>query len=143
MKVKVEYKKVHPEAQLPKRANPCDAASDIYSIEDCIIAPSKTVSIDTGLIFVVPKGYYITINGRSSMNKLGLIPFRGVIDSGYNGTLIVNLTNTGNTDYVVNKGDRIAQITIHEVVEYEAIEVEEFSEGYNMRQTRGFGSSGK
>ena len=141
-KVRAEYKKLHPDAKLPKRANKHDAASDVASIEDCVIKPGETASISTGLIFVVPAGYYITINGRSSMNKRGLIPFRGIIDAGYCNALIVNLTNTSTEEYKISKGDRIAQITIHEVIDYEEHEVEEFSEGYSMRGTRGFGSSG-
>lgn len=141
-KVRVEYKKLHQDAQLPKRANPDDAASDVYSIEDVVISPGETASVNTGLVFVVPSGFYVTINGRSSMNKRGLIPFRGIIDAGYNGPLIVNLTNSGVSPYLIKKGDRIAQITLHHVIDYEAFEVEEFSDKYSMRGTKGFGSSG-
>ena len=141
--VRVQYKRLHPEAQLPKRANPNDAASDLYSIETLWIKPGETTNIDTGLVFAVPAGYYVTINGRSSMNKLGLIPFRGIIDAGYNGPLMVTLTNTGAISHMIKKGDRIAQITLHECIYYEVEEVEEFSPEYSMRGTRGFGSSGK
>lgn len=141
--VRIEYKLNHPLAKLPTRAYESDAGSDLYSIEHLVIMPGETRNVDTGLIYVVPNGYYITINGRSSLNKRGLIAFRGVVDAGYQGNLMVSITNTGQTSYIVQPGDRVAQITVHRRLEQEAVEVLEFSPKYSMRGTNGFGSSGR
>lgn len=141
--VRVEYKRLHPEAKLPTRANPDDAASDLYAVEDMTIHPGETKNVDTGLAFAVPAGWYTTINGRSSLNKRGLLAFRGVIDAGYTDRLMVSLTNTGAMPYSVKVGDRVGQLTVHRRIDYTATEVEEFSPTHSMRGSRGFGSSGR
>jgi len=142
-RLRIEYKLLHEDAKLPTRANTHDAASDLYSIEELDIGPGETASIHTGLAFATPPGYYSTINGRSSLSKHGLIPFRGIIDAGYVGELIVTMTNTGKSTYSIHKGDRIAQLIIHKVLEYEPAAVAEFSDEYKTRGTNGFGSSGR
>jgi dUTP pyrophosphatase len=143
MKVRLEYKLVHPKAKLPTRANLHDAASDLYAVESKVVAPGKTENIETGLILSAPPGHYITINGRSSLNKRGILAFRGIVDSGYLGTMKISLTNTTDELYEVKAGDRVGQFTLHKCLEYDAVEVEEFSPEYSTRGTKGFGSSGR
>lgn len=141
--VRVEVKTVHPDAKLPTRAYRDDAASDLYCVEEVVIPPGETANIETGVIFAVPPGYYVTVNGRSSLNRKGLVLTRGIIDTGYTGTMMVGIYNSRSEPYVFKKGDRVGQITLHRRLDYDSVLVEQFSPEYSIRGTRGFGSSGK
>lgn len=141
--VRLEYKLVDPEAKVPFRKRETDAGYDIYSIEDVTIKPHSTENIKTGIIVVCPQGYYIVVEGRSSMWVNGVAPFHGILDTGYTGPLFVRLMNISDVDYHVKKHDRIAQIILHKAYSAVFVEVDEFSDGYNQRGEAGFGSSGR
>ncbi|MFA5767773.1 MAG: hypothetical protein WC919_07695, partial [Candidatus Paceibacterota bacterium] len=72
--VRLEYKLVDPEARVPYRKRETDAGYDIFSIEDVTIKPHSTENIRTGIIVACPKGYYYTVEGRSSMWNAGVAP---------------------------------------------------------------------
>ena len=142
-KVRMECKVVHEDAILPSRRRNTDAAYDVYSIEDATVPPHGMKNINTGVIVTAPPGYYITVEARSSLGKIGIIPMRGIIDATYTGELMVILTNQTNDEYHVHKGDRIAQIILNEQLHMDFVEVDEFSAEYNKRGTQGWGSSGR
>jgi dUTP pyrophosphatase len=77
------------------------------------------------------------------MYKSGVIPFRGIIDGGYTGNMVISLMNVGTSTYDITKGDRVAQIVPHKIVPIDLVEVDEISPEYNIRGNNGFGSSGK
>jgi dUTP pyrophosphatase len=139
---RIEVMKRNPEAIIPHRSRASDAGYDIHSLDDVTISPGDIVNIDPGLAVVAPCGYYITIEGRSSLYKVGVVPFRGIIDGGYTGTMMVTLMNVSTTAYHISKGDRIAQMVLHKLISADFIEVKEVSPEYNIRGTAGFGSSG-
>jgi len=140
---RLECKKLHPNAKLPFRSRTTDAGYDISSIESVVIPPHGTATVATGIALSAPSGYYYTIDGRSSLWMKGIIPFRGIVDGTYTGPLIVVLMNTTDKPYVVEVNDRIAQIILHEILHCDITIVEEFSDEYNQRGERGFGSTGK
>lgn len=140
--VRIECKLLHPDAIVPFRKRTTDAGYDISSIEDVVVAPSQIISVETGLAFTAPPGWYMTIEGRSSLGLKGIVPFRGIVDATYNGHLKVVLTNYSTTPYTIKKGDRIAQLILHKQNHMDVSMVEVFSPEYSDRKDAGFGSSG-
>ena len=144
--IRLEYKLLDEKAKPPFRKRSTDAGYDISSIEDIIIKPHCSVDISTGIAIAAPSGYYFTVDGRSSMSRNGIIPFRGIIDSGYCGHLMVALSNISDKSYEIKCGDRIAQIILHKQYHADFNMVENFGFEYSQRGangTDGFGSSGK
>jgi dUTP pyrophosphatase len=133
----------HPDAVLPCRKRSTDAAYDVTSVEDAVVPPHGMVNVDTGVVVTVPPGYYLTVEARSSLGKQGIIPMRGIIDATYTGPLKVILTNQNDNEYKVCKGDRIAQIILHQQLHIKFQIVEGFSPEYSKRGSMGWGSSGR
>lgn len=129
--------------KLPAKKKKEDAGYDIVSAETAVIPAGGRYNFHTGVRMAVPYGWYYEIKGRSGLGFSGVEPFIGTLDATYNGFLRVLLFNFSDTDYHVNKGDRIAQILFHKQVEMVAVEVDKFSPDYDKRGTSGFGSSGK
>jgi dUTP pyrophosphatase len=140
---RMEFVRKHPDAIMPHRSRMSDAGLDVHSLMDVDINPGDAVDVDTGLILTAPLGYYLTVEGRSSMYRSGVVPFRGILDSGYSGHLVVTLMNVGTKPYHINKKDRVAQIIPHQLISMDIIEVDAISPEYNIRGTAGFGSSGR
>jgi len=89
----------------------------------------------------IPKGYVGLIWPRSGMAyKYGIDVFAGVIDSGYRGDIGVILYNSQYTDYSIEKGDRIAQLVLQKVEDFELVEVSDLNN--TDRNESGFGSTG-
>lgn len=141
--VEFEIKKLEKDSKFPTRSYAEDAGWDIYSLKNHCIRPHSVKSINTGIAIKPSKGYYITVEGRSSMFRKNIFPIRGIIDANYTGELIVALSNHSDIDYWVEPGDRIAQIIVHKVHEIEFKEVEEFTIESGTRGANGFGSTGK
>lgn len=136
-------KRVSSESVLPSRKRDTDAGWDIYASEDVQLQPGKSTIVQTGCVVAAPAGWYITIEGRSSLWSKGIFPNRGVIDSGFTGDLIVSLVNTTNEPYSISRGDRIAQLLVHRHHPTVICEVDEFLPEYIIRGDRGFGSTGR
>lgn len=143
--MKVEFKRLHEDAILPKYAHPGDAAFDLHSCEDFVLEPKQRHLFKTGISIKLPRGYVSLIWDRSGLAyKQGLTVLGGVIDADYRGDYGVILYNTSDESYEIKKGDRIAQVLIQPVVSVDIVEVEEFSEDReNLREEGGFGSSGR
>jgi len=141
--VRLEVQIIDKNGKLPFRKRATDAGYDIASTKDAVITPHATINIDTGIIVCPPDGFYFTIEGRSSMGMKGIIPFRGTIDATYQGHLMVALTNTSDIEYTIKKGDRIAQIVLHPIINADFQLVNEFSPIDSFRGVAGFGSSGR
>ena len=128
---------------IPHRSRATDAGYDAHSLIDVTISPGQIIDINTGVKMVAPQGVYFTVEGRSSLYRAGVVPFRGIIDAGYVGDLVITLMNVGSIDYFIKKGDRIAQMVPHRMVLIDIMEVDGISPDYDIRGTAGFGSSGK
>lgn len=140
--VLMQCKFLAPNAMVPSRSRDTDAGYDLYSVEQIIVPAKSTTKIKTGIALSAPAGFYYTIEGRSGLGAKGIVPFRGIIDAGYTGQVIVILRNDGYDNHEVNVGDRIAQICLHPIIHAHIKVVQEFSDDYNSRGTAGFGSSG-
>lgn len=109
--------KTNPDATLPMRQTPGSAGYDIYALNGgCVPASGKnSYVVDTGVCIVMPNNYYGRIESRSSLAfKHGVTAFNGIIDSDFMREMKVLLVNNGTEPYHYKKGDRIAQLIVHE-----------------------------
>ena len=115
---------------------------DLRAVERVVLSPRVAQGIPTGIAIELPSGYEAQIRPRSGMAlKHSIVANFGTIDPGYRGEIRVVMFNLSSGDYVIEKGDRIAQLV---VARYEAVEWEEGGElGESQRGAGGFGSSGR
>jgi len=139
--VKLKVKKIIDKAQLPTKHNPNDAAFDLYAVNDILIPAGTTDIIHTGICIEIPVGYFGKIESRSSLAKRGIFCTAGVVDSGYRGEGMIVMKNKSQENYSVKQVDRIAQMIILKVENFEIVAVERLDE--NLDRGGGFGSSGK
>jgi dUTP pyrophosphatase len=113
------------------------------TIQKITINPGGRALIPTGLKFALPVGYEAQVRPRSGLAlKYGITVLNtpGTIDSDYRGDVGVVLINHGTEPFVVNQGDRIAQLVISQITQVQFVPVDELSE--TNRGTGGFGSTG-
>jgi len=134
-------------SQLPTYGTPGSAGLDLRAcIDEAIeIAPGQTVLVPTGLaIFVEDPGYAALILPRSGLgHKHGIVlgNLVGLIDSDYQGQLMVSTWNRGSTPFTLEPMERLAQLVIVPVQQVELKVVEEFVQ--SSRGAGGFGSTGR
>lgn len=133
--MRVKIKRLKPGIILPTKATNGSAGYDLYSPRNIIT--SYLNKVEMGFALEIPEGYAGFIYPRSG-NSIELKNTVGVIDSDYRGEVKLVLANQL-VDYV--KGDRIAQLIIAPVLNFEWEEVHELSE--TTRGTGGFGSTGQ
>jgi dUTP pyrophosphatase len=142
--MRILVKKLHADAVLPHYAHgPAeDAGMDLRAVERLVLPPGVAQGVPTGIAIELPSGYEAQIRPRSGMAlKHSIVANFGTIDPGYRGEIRVVMFNLSAGDYVIEKGDRIAQLV---VARYEAVEWEEGGElGESQRGAGGFGSSGR
>ena len=144
--VKILDNRIGKEIPLPTYSTSGSAGMDLRAcIDDEIqIAPGETVLIPTGIsIYIQDPNLAATILPRSGLgHKHGIVlgNLVGLIDSDYQGPLMVSLWNRGSTTFSINIGDRIAQLVLLPVVQTEFEIVEEFTS--SDRGTGGFGHTG-
>ena len=141
----VAVQRLDPELPLPATARNGDAGVDLYARENALIAAQGgRVLMPTGLAIAIPIGFAGFVVPRSGMalkNGVTLVNTPGIIDSGYRGELKVVMINTDPTvDYLVTRGDRIAQLLIQRI---ETIEWNELDNLDGEDRGGGFGHSGR
>ena len=143
---KVLIKKLDPLVKLPSYKSEGASGMDLMAfIKDQINIKPKTSSlIPTGLSIAFPKEYEIQIRPRSGLaakNNISVLNTPGTIDSDYRGELKVIIYNHGNKDFIINNGDRIAQMILTPVIKMKLEETDNLPE--TLRGGGGFGSTGK
>ena len=129
---------------MPKQAYQHDAAFDLYSAEEVMLKPLDRKAIKTGLVFELPENCHAEVRPRSGLalkHGITVLNSPGTIDAGYRGELLVLLTNLSREDFLVSKGERIAQILFSKVNTVSFEEVDEVTKTH--RGERGIGSSGR
>jgi deoxyuridine 5'-triphosphate nucleotidohydrolase len=140
--MKIRVKKESEDITIPTRGHTLDAGWDLYSSEECYIAPNSRRLVDVGVRLEIPKGYVGLIWPRSGLAvNEGIDVFAGVIDSGYRGVIKVCLYNSSSEAVEIKKDDRIAQILFQETPAFELEEINDLSD--SERKEGGFGSTGK
>jgi dUTP pyrophosphatase len=139
--MKIKIKKLHSEAKIPNFALPGDVGMDLYSASDVIIKPGERISCPTGIAIKIPEGYAALIWDKSGpSHKFGIKTLGGVFDSNYTGEYLIGMINLGKEDFVIEKGQKIAQVLFQKVEHPEVEEVEELEE--TNRGSGAFGSTG-
>jgi len=141
MKVPVKVKKLKEKAILPSYAHVGDAGLDLFSVEDCVVPARKRGLVSTGIAMELPEGYFASIRGKSGLAlKKGISILGGVIEHTYRGEYGVIILNTGDEDFLIRAGDKIAQVVIAPVDTAEVFEVGDLNE--SVRGDGAFGSTG-
>lgn len=143
MKIKIINKSKHP---LPQYATPLSAGLDLRANIDTPITlqPLRRCLVPTGLYIALPEGYEAQVRPRSGLAiKKGITVLNspGTIDADYRGEICIILVNLSNEHFVIEDGERVAQMVIarHEQAEWEETDTLDETE----RGAGGFGHSGK
>ena len=141
-KVLLKFSKLSPNAFTPTRGSKLAAGYDLYSAYNNLIPAKGKQLCKTDIQICCPDGSYGRIAPRSGLTHKHFIDVGGgVIDEDYRGNVGVILFNFGETDFEVNKGDRIAQLILERIY---LADLEEFpSLNETDRGTKGFGSTEK
>ena len=144
--MEILVKVLHDDAVVPAYANEGDAGCDLVAITTCTLrAGGGRAMVGTGLSVAIPYGYagfVLPRSGLASKHGVTCANAPGLIDSGYRGELKVALVNLDpDEDYIVHKGDRIAQLAVMQVPHAAFIVVNELPTA--SRGDGGFGSSGR
>lgn len=126
--------------RIPTRGSTLAAGYDLYSSETATIPGGKRKLIGTEISIVPPPGTYGRIAPRSGLSVKGIDIGAGVVDADYRGELKILLINNSEYEFVINIGDRIAQIILEKHV-VEDISVLKYMEE-TERNENGFGSTG-
>lgn len=131
--------------QLPAYATPQSAGMDLRAnIEDPItLRPLERRIVPTGLYIAIPEGYEAQVRPRSGLalkHGITVLNSPGTIDSDYRGEIGVLLINLSDTPFVINAGERIAQMVVARHEQAELIEVEELDD--TERGAGGYGHTG-
>ncbi len=142
LEIKIINKSHH---QLPAYETVLSAGMDLRAniTEPITLKPLQRCLVPTGLFVALPAGYEAQVRPRSGLAiKKGITVLNspGTIDADYRGEVCVILVNLSSDDFVINDGERIAQMVIarHEQVEWKCVETLDETE----RGTGGFGHSG-
>ena len=135
----------NPGAVVPEYKTAGAAGADICAlVESPLTIPAgKYAMIPTGLFFEIPEGYEVQVRPRSGLaakNGVTVLNTPGTIDSDYRGEIKVILINLGEKDFVINSGDRIAQMVIAPVTQASFEITDKLSD--TERGAGGFGSTG-
>ena len=144
--VKVLIKKLDPTVQLPEYKSSGASGMDLtaFTEKPIIVKPKTSSVVPTGLSVAFHENYEIQIRPRSGLaakNNITVLNTPGTIDSDYRGEVKVIIFNHGENNFVINNGDRIAQMVLSPTVKMELEEIDDLPE--TLRGESGFGSTGK
>jgi dUTP pyrophosphatase len=141
--MKIKIKKTHPDAEIPKQANPGDAGLDLHAMV-FLKENDLYIEFDTGIAIEIPENHVGLLFPRSSISNYDcmLANSVGVIDPGYRDSIKVRLRklNLTEEDLHYKIGDKVAQLIILPVAKVELVESKDLS--CSERGSKSFGSSG-
>ena len=144
--VKVLIKKLDPTVEIPTYKTAGASGMDLMAFikKPIKLTPKNSCLVPTGLSVAFSNEYEIQIRPRSGLaakNNISVLNTPGTIDSDYRGEIKIILFNHGNSDFIINNKDRIAQMILMPVHKMELEEVESLPN--TLRGKDGFGSTGK
>lgn len=130
---------------IPQYMTPGSSGVDLYAAndEEIRVKPGGIILVPTGLSIAVPVGYEAQLRPRSGLALkygLTLLNTPGTIDADYRGEIKVIVINLGDKEYILRRGERIAQMVFAAVKRAELVEVEILDQ--TIRGTGGFGHTG-
>ena len=143
---KVLIKKLDPAVKLPAYKTNGASGMDLMAFikEPISVKPKTSNLISTGLSVAFSEDYEIQIRPRSGLaakNNISVLNTPGTVDSDYRGEIKVIIYNHGSENFIINNGDRIAQMILTPVIKMELEETNNLPE--TIRGEGGFGSTGK
>ena len=144
MKVQIMRLAYGADLALPSYATAGAAGMDLRSAEALTIKPHARALVATGIAIALPQGFEGQVRPRSGLavkHGVTVLNAPGTIDCDYRGEIKVPLINHGDEDFVIARGDRIAQMVISHALQVSVEEVSSLDE--TPRGAGGFGSSGK
>ena len=143
--VSVQVKRLNNGAGLPLPVYASDGAAgmDVCAAEGLTLKVGRRHAVATGLSFAIPHGFEVQVRPRSGLalkHGITCLNTPGTIDSDYRGEVKVILANLGDEDFVIQRGDRIAQLVVAPVTHAAMVEVEMLDD--TARGAGGFGSTG-
>lgn len=143
--MKLYIKRLQTDLPLPKYMTSGAAGMDLYAgvSEDTVLKKGEIKLIPTGIAISIEEGYEAQIRPRSGLalkNGISLVNTPGTIDSDYRGEINLIMINFSEEDFIIKRGDRIAQMVINKIKRPDIIEVETLDN--TERATGGFGSTG-
>jgi dUTP pyrophosphatase len=142
--VRLGVQKLDPRAVVPVRAHPGDAGLDLRALDDFVLEPGERARIPTGIAIELPPGHaglVLPRSGLAAKHGIALVNAPGLIDEGYRGELQILLLNTDRSEtFHGAAGDRIAQLVVVEVPQFEVVELDALAQ--SARDAGGFGSTG-
>ena len=146
MKTKVLIKKLYSNVNIPTYKTSGSSGLDLEAFieEDLVLEPNNTTLVPTGLSVAIEDGLEIQIRPRSGLaakNMISVLNTPGTIDADYRGEIKVILINLGKDNFIIKKGDRIAQMVVCPIIKANFEIVDELPK--TLRGTSGFGSTGK
>lgn len=148
-KLKIKIKRISDQFSdipLPEYATSGSSGMDLRAAvsDKLILRAGKVAMVPTNLSVEIPLGYEIQVRPRSGLaakHGIGVLNSPGTIDSDYRGEIKTILFNFGDTDFEINRGDRISQMVISKVYIADLIEENDLSD--SARGAGGFGHTGK
>ncbi len=146
IKVFVEQTEDSKDLPLPKYMSDQAAGLDLYAAVDEaeVLAKGEIKLIPTGLKIALPEGYEAQIRPRSGLafkHGISLVNTPGTIDADYRGEIKIIMINFGDADFVINRGERIAQMVVNQIEQIDWEVTETLDE--TTRGAGGFGHTGK
>jgi len=144
--VKVLIKKLDPAVKIPKYKTTGASGMDLMAFikQPIKLIPQSSCLIPTGISVAFSEEYEIQIRPRSGLaakNNISVLNTPGTIDSDFRGEIKIILFNHGNSEFIINNNDRVAQMILTPVQKMELEEVENLPN--TLRGRGGFGSTGK
>ena len=128
---------------IPEYQTPGSAACDLKSTDNVIIPPGSRLTVGTGLKLEIPKGFSAMVCSRSGLaakNGIQVLNAPGIVDFDYRGEIKVILFNSGKEEFIIKKGDRVAQLLFFPIFQAIFQKAEKVSE--TVRGEGGLGSTG-
>lgn len=143
--IKVKIIRCRPLARLPRYMTEQAAGMDLYAVldDDLVLSPGQRVMVPTGIAIALPPGYEAQVRPRSGLavkHGITLVNSPGTIDADYRGEISVIIINHGENDFIINDGERIAQMIVAPVSRCNWNLVESLEE--SERGSGGFGHTG-
>ncbi|MCJ7649645.1 MAG: dUTP diphosphatase [Candidatus Lokiarchaeota archaeon] len=162
-KLVIPFKMVRDGTILPHPSKPGDAGADArimgfkkilktneekklidLDTDSYVLKPLERIGCPLGFATAIPEDFYFQVVPRSGLalwEGISIVNSPGTIDSGYRNEWMAIVVNLSNNDVVLHKGDRICQIILSKMHQYEVLEVDELQD--SERGLGGFGSTGK
>ncbi len=140
--IAVRFKRIRTYAALPRYMTEGAAGMDCYAALETqrVMSPGTTLLVPLGFALELPPNCEASIRPRSGLSKRGIWVAYGTVDSDYRGEVAACVKNMSDDPFVINPGDRIAQMVISPVITISPVEVDDLSD--TTRGENGFGSTG-